>query len=125
MSTPGCTPRRQEQRFSLFFEIPPDWRRNVVPSCGGNAFLPILKLNHSAAIVAIHIASAALGQGNGWMPCRYEVANTIQGPICGATGSPSSTKGTGISRNGKYVCGYYLCVINTSAFVYKTETHQF
>jgi uncharacterized membrane protein len=61
----------------------------------------------------------------GQIPCRYEVAAVIQAPPCPFTGSPP-TFGTGISSNGRYVCGYYRqCDTGNKAFLFNTNTHVF
>lgn len=82
-----------------------------------------------AQFIGAAIAAASIGQWAGaqnGIPCRYEISHVIQGPYCGGFGYPP-TFGTGISPNGRYVCGYYnVCTIgNARAFVYDTQAQQF
>jgi uncharacterized membrane protein len=75
------------------------------------------------AMMAVGRVGLALGQ----IPCGYEVSAIIQAPPCQFTGPPP-TIGTGISTNGRFVCGYwYDCAVSTTfhAFLYDTQTSQF
>lgn len=61
------------------------------------------------------------------VPCRYDVSAIIQGPNCGITG-PAGAFGTGISPNGRWVCGYYPVCDGSAhwrAFLFDTQTQQF
>jgi hypothetical protein len=74
-----------------------------------------------AAAFCLSLCTRTVGQ----IPCRYEVAAVIPAPPCPFVGPPP-TIGTGISPNGRYVCGYwYQCDTGYKAFLFDTTTNQF
>src|SRR5688572_15075328 len=57
--------------------------------------------------------------------CNYEVTAIIKAPPCAFTGSPA-TAATGLSPNGRYVCGYHhQCAQYNESFVYDVTTGVF
>src|SRR5262245_51111620 len=56
-------------------------------------------------------------------PCKYDV-EIFEAPAVPGFSSP--TFGTGISPNGRYVCGYFIpnAVATNRPFTYDTTTHQ-
>jgi len=82
--------------------------KSVPKRCGVVAVL--------AALVAMPTSTAFAGG----VPCRYEIAHIIEPPWCGPD-SPGLALGTGISPNGRYVCGHGGCA-NTRVWWFDTET---
>ena len=91
---------------------------------GGGTTLRVVSAGAIAFSLVSSVNSAAAQSP---MPCRYEVAHVIQGPICPITQAPAVTIGTAISPSGRYVCGSYrLCGPSQNrAFFYDTQTQQF
>jgi uncharacterized membrane protein len=60
------------------------------------------------------------------VPCSYTISHTIRAPLCQGIGYPV-IGATGISPNGRYVCGYYFpCNVgNNRGFVFDTQSEQF
>lgn len=73
--------------------------------------------NHFAIAVTIVVACCNASAG-AQIPCRYELAATIQGPNCQFTG-PAGLTPTAISPNGLYVTGWYAqCDTGDEAFLW-------
>lgn len=77
-------------------------------------------------IVAVLVATALPSLAAAQVPCRYDVSAIIQGPVCQFTG-PTGAFGTGISPNGRWVCGYYPTCDGSGwrAYLFDTQTNQF
>lgn len=75
--------------------------------------------------LALMMAAIFASQVPAQIPCRYEVSAIIQAPPCPFIGPPP-TIGTGISPNGRYVCGFwYQCDTGYKAFFFDVATQQF